>query len=211
MSTDGQGRPLSDDGQWAWNGVEWVPAAIGGAVPPPAAADPNVTVIAPSPFARGPAAPVSQSSYPEPGYSAATPNFGSTPGYGAGQPQNAIPGAPPTGTRSSKNRLIAIAAVVIIVAVAIVLIVTLTGGKKSSGLAGAYTCKVPGTAQTGVLTFNPGEKYALSENGKSGTYTLKGDTVTFIGGSLNKAVGSYDRSAKTVKITFLGATLTCNQ
>ena len=30
MSTDSQGRPLSDDGQWAWSGTEWVPAAGGG-------------------------------------------------------------------------------------------------------------------------------------------------------------------------------------
>ena len=57
MSTDSQGRPLSDDGQWAWNGTEWVPAAGGPAgvtsVGSAPAQDVGATMIAPSPFAGG--------------------------------------------------------------------------------------------------------------------------------------------------------------
>ena len=29
MQQDDQGRPLSDDGQWVWNGTEWEPSGGG--------------------------------------------------------------------------------------------------------------------------------------------------------------------------------------
>jgi hypothetical protein len=112
MSTDSQGRPLSDDGQWAWNGTEWEPAGGGvaetatfdkpavepesahpGAAAEPPAEDVGATMIAPSPFAGGfpasaPDAPSGGQRYgsaPEanaPGYGGAQPGYGQTPGYG---------------------------------------------------------------------------------------------------------------------------------
>jgi hypothetical protein len=213
MSTDGQGRPLSDDGQWAWNGTEWVPAAIGGAVPVPQAwaepepepesFDPNATVITRSPFARE-AAPdeVSQPGFP------ATPlvaqPYDPTQGYGVA-PQ------PAKGGRSFFTpRIIAIAAVVILVAAAIVLIVTLTGSKtkEAAGPLGIYVCTVPGSTDTGSVTFESGGHYALS-NGKSGTYTQSADKLTFKAGDLDQATGLYTSDNQTVKITYKTVTLTC--
>jgi hypothetical protein len=229
MSTDGQGRPLSDDGQWAWTGTEWVPAALSSGPSPVQPVDPNTTIIGPSPFAAGGAPEAGQAGYgsasiankpeqvyggPKPvGYGATPAGYGATPaGYGATPPgYGAAPagyGAPPPPTRSRKPLFIGIAVVVVLVAVAVVLIVTLTGSKKSDP-SGAYVCTVPGTPETGTVTFTPGKNYTLSDQGKPGTYTKKSNTLTFKDGGLDKAVGTYDKNAKTVKITLKGVTLTC--
>jgi hypothetical protein len=196
MSTDGEGRPLSDDGQWAWNGTEWVPAAIGGAVPAPTendvAADPNATVIAVSPFARGSAPEVNQ------------------------------PGAPPAKKDSYKALIISIVAAVIIIAVVAILVVTLSSDKKSAaspapspsasaGPAGTYVCTAPGSTDTGTITFNAGMQYSLSNEAKPGTYAETGVNLTFAGGGLDRATGTYTADAKTVQVVFNSLTLTCKQ
>jgi hypothetical protein len=222
MSTDGQGRPLSDDGQWAWTGTEWVPAALSSGPSPVPPVDPNATIVGPSPFAAGGAPEAGQAGYgsasianqPEQVYGGPAPvAYGATPaGYGGTPPgYGGTPagyGAPPPPARSRKPMIIGIASVVVLFAVAVVLIVTLTGSKKSDP-SGAYVCTVPGTPDTGTVTFKPGKNYTLSDQGKPGTYTRKSNTLTFKDGGLDKAVGTYDKSAKTVKITLKGVTLTC--
>ncbi len=110
MATDSQGRPLSDDGQWAWNGTEWVPAndpglsapAPGSAADAPATPstpasdepDAGATMIAPSPFAGGTpgqGAPAGYGSTPPAAQGASQPPYGSpagpsgAPGYGSQQ------------------------------------------------------------------------------------------------------------------------------
>jgi hypothetical protein len=101
MSTDSQGRPLSDDGQWAWNGTEWVPAdgaaaAQAGQAQPDTAAPPSedvgATMIAPSPFAGG--FPGSEPGGGQ-GYGGA-PDAGA-PGYGGAQPGYGQPAGQPGG------------------------------------------------------------------------------------------------------------------
>jgi hypothetical protein len=197
MSTDGQGRPLSDDGQWAWNGTEWVPAAMGGGIPPLAAssafADPNATVIAASPF---PAA-------------GGQPTFGSgaAPGYGADSGFGGA-GAPPAAQGSRRKLIIGIAAAVIVIAVVAVLIVTLSGGKKAA-FPGAYVCTKPGSSETGIVTFQSDGRYTLNRNGKAGTYVKTGNSVVLSGGTLDKDTGVYNPSNKTVTIPDQGSSLTC--
>ena len=110
MATDSQGRPLSDDGQWAWNGTEWVPASDPGLTPElsgaaadapstpstPDEPDAGATMIAPSPFAggapgAGQGAPSGYGSAPASGQASQQPEYGSpagagaTPGYGSQQ------------------------------------------------------------------------------------------------------------------------------
>ncbi|HEX4017153.1 MAG TPA: hypothetical protein VHX15_10485 [Frankiaceae bacterium] len=111
MSTDSQGRPLSDDGQWAWNGTEWVPAAGGPAEPeaeaggPAPAADVGATMIVQSPFQSGApgAAPPSGTPPTEygqapgygqqpPGYGQQAPGYGQSPGYGQAPGYGQTPG-----------------------------------------------------------------------------------------------------------------------
>jgi hypothetical protein len=230
MSTDSQGRPLSDDGQWAWNGTEWVPAAGGPAEPEASAAAPvedvNATMIAPSPFAGGIPGAAPQGGAP--GYGSAPPAFGQaqgqapaygqaqSPGYGQapGYPASA-PGAPagygvPPQTKSRRPLILAIAGVLIIVAVVVVLIVALGGSSKKT-VKGAFSCSAPGTAGTGVITFNSGGKYTLNNGGTGGSFTSKGSTVSFQGGDLNKITGAVSNGAKTVKLPYRGAQLTCKQ
>jgi hypothetical protein len=197
MSTDGQGRPLSDDGQWAWNGTEWVPAAIGGAVEAPiesgVAADPAATVIAMSPFARG------------------------------GSPEVNQPGTPPAQKDSRKALIISIVAAVIVIAVAAILVVTLSSDKKSAasptpsspasaGPAGTYVCTAPGSTDTGKITFhNPGMTYSLSNEAKPGTYAETSMNLTFAGGGLDRATGTYTADAKSVQVIFNSQIITCKQ
>ncbi len=249
MSTDSQGRPLSDDGQWAWNGTEWVPAVGGaepaaaesqGAAPEPAGSPPaedvGATMIAPSPFAGGfppaggsPGAAGGYGSTPEgnapgggqPGYGGAQPGYGQqsgygqqpgygatpagAPGYGAGGP---VGYGPPAQGASRKRLIIGIVGVVVIAAVVVVLVLTL--GSKKSSLNGAYKCTIPGQVGTGTITLS-GSKYTLSDQGKPGTFTRSGDTLTFSGGSLDKSKAKYDSGAKTLKLTLEGITLTCKK
>ena len=196
MSTDGLGRPLSDDGQWAWNGTEWVPAAIGGAVPAPTendvAADPKATVIAVSPFARN------------------------------GGPEVNQAGAPPAKKDSHKALIISIVAAVIVIAVVVILVVTLSSAKKSAassasspsasaGPAGTYVCTTPGSTDTGKITFNPGMTYSLSNEAKPGIYAETGVNLTFAGGGLDRATGTYAAEAKTVQVVFNSLIITCKQ
>jgi hypothetical protein len=195
MSTDGQGRPLSDDGQWAWNGTEWVPAAIGGAVPAPiesdVAADPGATVIARSPFTRG------------------------------GSPEVNQPGPP--AKKDSHKALISIVAAVIVIAVVAILVVTLSSDKKSAarptpsssasaGPAGTYVCTAPGSTDTGKITFNtPGRTYSLSNEARPGTYAQTGVNLTFAGGGLDRATGTYTADTKKVQVVFNSQIITCKQ
>src|SRR6185437_14412135 len=91
MSTDSQGRPLSDDGQWALNCTEWVPAggaaedsaAAGSGQPETAAGPPSedvgATMIAPSPFAGG-----FPASAPGGGQGYGSAPDAEAPGYGGG-------------------------------------------------------------------------------------------------------------------------------
>ncbi len=223
MSTDSQGRPLSDDGQWAWNGTEWVPAA-GGADAAQAAVTPEdagATMIAPSPFAGGgqPGFGGAPAAEPSGGYGGA-PGYGggSTPGYSGDQgfpPAGGYGGAPgygggPAPQKSNTTRIaLIIGGIVVIAAIVVVLIITLGGSKKSSASpSGKFTCRVPGSTQTGTITFN-GSNYSLSDKGKSGSFAVAGTKVTFAGGSLDKATATYTKSSHKVAISFQGATLTC--
>jgi hypothetical protein len=115
MGTDGQGRPLSDDGQWAWTGTEWVPAALGAGPAAGHPIDPNATIAGPSPFAAGASPEAGQPTYgetsiahqPGPAYGGAPAGYGgpSAPTYGGapagytGAPAGygVAPGPPPYG------------------------------------------------------------------------------------------------------------------
>jgi hypothetical protein len=238
MSTDGQGRPLSDDRQWAWNGTEWVPAA-GGAADPPAPGsegDMGATMIAPSPFASGGAPAGGQPAYGsflEPSQSPAAqspagggsdaPGFGGFPGPDVpsvgGFPGPGTPGfggapggygAPPA-PRKSRTPLIAGIAggLVVIAAVVVILIVTLGGGK--SAARGLFTCTAPNVPGSATIALSGGNKYALSDNGKSGTFTKSGSILTFHGGSLDKGTGTLSGGSKTLKLSFSGRSLTCKK
>jgi hypothetical protein len=215
MATDSQGRPLSDDGQWAWNGTEWVPAAAGA----PAAqgssveADPGATMIAPSPLAAGaqPAAQQQPAYGGAPGYAAAP--GGAAPAYGAPGGPPASYGVPPQQPRSKKPIIIAIIGVLVIAAVVVTLVLTLGGNNETSSAkpAGDYKCTVAGQSGSGTITFNDGGGYQLSDGGKSGKWHIDGKNITFTDGSLNKATAVYDKAAKTVTITFSGEKLDCKQ
>ncbi len=224
MSTDSQGRPLSDDGQWAWNGTEWVPALggpsepeAGGSVP---AEDVGATMIAPSPFAAGSPGAAPQGNAP--GYGAAQPDHGQAPGYGQAQGYGQAPGyglgAPggpvgygvPPQPKSRKPLIIAVIGVLVIAAVVVVLVLTL-GGSSTKTVKGAFTCTAPGATGTGVITFNTGGKYTLNNGGTGGSYTTKGSSVTFQGGTLDKITGTVSDGAKTVKLTLQGSLLTCKK
>lgn len=237
MSTDSQGRPLSDDGQWAWNGTEWVPAAGGAAPTPPAdsVSDAGATMIAPSPFAPG-QSPADQQQYgggapvagqqgyggaPTPGYGAApTPGYAGVSGYGGapapgygGAPAPGYAGSPGYGTPpaaqgSRKKLIIGLIGVLVVVAVVVVLVIAL-GGSKKKALAGTYKCTAPKQSGSASVTFNAGNKYALDQGGTGGSYTKSGSTVTFNGGSLNGIHGTFDGKANKVTFTFQSFPLTC--
>lgn len=219
MSTDSQGRPLSDDGQWAWTGSEWVPAAYGGAFPETpqtgATEDARETMIAPSPFAGGGPAAGGYGGTPQtplgeaPGYGA---GYGGTPGYGTA---GAAPGyaggvgAPPP--QKSRTPLIAgiVGAVVVIAAIVVILIVTL-GSSSKKGPNGAFTCTVVGQSGSGVLTFVSGKTYTITQ-ATGGAYSRDGDKVTFKTGDLKNTTGTFNSGAKTFNFTFQGNNYTCKQ
>jgi hypothetical protein len=215
MSTDGQGRPLSDDGQWAWTGTEWVPAALGSGPSPGQPADRNATIIAPSPFAAGAGPGAGQAGYgsasianqPAQGYGATPAGYGATPsGYVVAAPAGY--GAPLPAARSRKPVFIGIAAVVGLVAVAVVLIVTLVGSKKSGPL-GAFSCTAPGRTGTGVITFKKGNVFTLDDDPVQRAFVKSGDRLAFNGGQLNGIVATYDSGAKILRMTLSGELLTC--
>jgi hypothetical protein len=235
MSTDGQGRLLSDDGQWAWTGTQWVPAALSSG-PSPAPTDANATTVTPSPFAAGGAPGAGQPGYgsasianqpgqaygaPAPGYGGApAPGYGSAPAPGYGGPVpvygrapvygSPVPGygtAPPAG-RSRKTVIIGITAVVVTVAVAVVLIVTLVGSKKSGPL-GAFSCTAPGREGTGLITFKKGNIFTLGDDAAARTYVKSGNKLALHGGELNGTIATYDSDAKTITMTVGGSLLTC--
>jgi hypothetical protein len=224
MSTDSEGRPLSDDGQWAWNGTEWVPAAGGGAAPPASgdSGDAGATMIAQSPFAGG-GAPGGQ-----PGFGAPSAPPADTPGYGGGQGYGSTPGAAPgygstpgaapgyggapgygtpTPQKSRTPLIVAVVSgVVIIIAVVLILIFTLGG---SHSLAGKYTCTAKNQSGSAAITFNSGNTYALSDQGQGGTFTKSGSTVKFNGGSLNGLSAKFDSDKNNLTFSFQGIALTC--
>jgi hypothetical protein len=107
MQQDDQGRPLSDDGQWVWNGTEWEPATGGGAAPGAGGVSDGgqETLVSNRPdFGGGPG---QQGGYGQPGYGQpgqGGPDYGQQQGYGQpgqpggygqpGQPQQGFGGAP---------------------------------------------------------------------------------------------------------------------
>jgi hypothetical protein len=105
MQQDDQGRPLSDDGQWAWNGNEWVPAT-GGAAPngPGAGNGGQETLVSTRPDLGGSPAGYGGPAGPQQGYGAPGTGQGygtPAPGYGQpaqpggfGQPGYGQPGGP---------------------------------------------------------------------------------------------------------------------
>jgi hypothetical protein len=212
VSTDSQGRPLSDDGQWAWTGAEWVPASVGGAHMPAGFADasgddPNATRISPSPFARGGAGDVvSQSGYAGAPFGNAGAAFGETPVPVYGKPVGY--GTPPGQPRSRRPLILGIVAVVVAIAVAAVLIVTLTGSTKSGPL-GAFSCTTPGTSGTGIITFKKGNLFTLGDDSTERKYTKSGDKVTFKAGELSGVVATYKSGSKTLTMTIRSNVLTC--
>jgi hypothetical protein len=224
MSTDSQGRPLSDDGQWAWNGTEWVPAA-GGPAEPAAAAfgapveDVGATMIVQSPFPSGapgasqgdaPSYGSAQTEYgPAAGYGQA-PSYAQAPGYGAGTP--GVPGSygiPPP-TKSRKSLIIAIIGVLLIAAVVVVLIVVL-GDSSKKDPTGAFKCTAPGTTATITVTFATGQTYSLTDGGTGGKYTRKGNALTFTSGGIKDAHGQLSNGGKTITVTDGSATVTCKK
>ncbi len=238
MSTDSQGRPLSDDGQWAWNGTEWVPATQapppGPATPQEPAGDPNATRIGANPFAGGAApagagspqggqpaggygsAPGGYGSAPggyggaPGGYGSAPGGYGSMPGYDAAAGYGSPYGAPPGSAPKSRRPLVLglIGGLVVVAAVVVVLILVL-GGNDKKKLAGAYACSAAG--QTGTLTVSSGNQYSLSDGGQGGTLTRDGDKVTFNGGSLDGTVANFDSSNDVLSFPFRNTTLTCRK
>ena len=227
MSTDSQGRPLSDDGQWAWSGTEWVPA-VGGSQPPEPQ-DMGATIIAPSPFAGGvPVAPAGEQppyagtpqppqggtpsfGAPFPGYGA-VPGAAATPGYGdpaAGYGGAASYGTPPQ-QKSRKPLLLGLIGVLVVAAVAVALVFVLGGGSKKKNLAGVFTCTVAGQSETGKVGFTGSDGYTVS-GGSAGTYTRSGDALTFTSGSFAKGTAVFDSSANTLKILFEGQPINCKK
>lgn len=157
MQQDDQGRPLSDDGQWVWNGTEWEPARGGGAAPsgPDTGTGGQETLISSRPDLGGsPAAASGGYGTPagpqQPGYGVPAGGYGQPgpPGYGApgqpfggpgapyggapygGAPYGGYPGAPSPGSGGGGNRNKLIAGVVgaLVVVAAIVVVLVLTLG-----------------------------------------------------------------------------------
>src|SRR5690242_12354845 len=100
MPYDEQGRQLSDDGYWAWDGRQWQPARPAPAPSPdqpPSAAATSVTQQVSVPSTHGPA--------PSPG------------GYPAtGLPPGGYPDTSPTGSRPrSRGKVVAIIAAAAVV------------------------------------------------------------------------------------------------
>lgn len=223
MSTDSQGRPLSDDGQWAWNGTEWVPAAGGPAGAEPAATagagaaeDVGATMIVQSPFPGGvPGAP--QAATPPAGYGQAQgygqpafeqQGYGQVPGYGPGAPGYGVP--PQTQQKSRKPLILGAVGVLVIAAVVVILILTL-GGSSKKDPTGAFKCSAPGTTQTVTLTFQSGHTYSLSQGGTGGAYTRKGDVLTFTSGDVKPGKGTISNGGKTITVTGGSVTVTCKK
>ena len=231
MSTDSQGRPLSDDGQWAWSGTEWVPAGGGGTAPSSSEGsqtgepeDVGATMIAPSPFAAGGPAAGGAPPYsgtPQPAYGTTpqpppggAPGYGATPavGYGA-TPVAAGPGygGVPPRQKSRTPLILAIVGGLIVIAAIVVVLILVLGKSDKKTPSGAFTCTEAGSTRTGTITFTSSSDYTLSGGGKGGTYTHKGDVLTFTSGSIDKGTAVFNHSAKTVKISSEGATLSCKQ
>jgi len=231
MSTDSQGRPLSDDGQWAWNGTEWVPAAGGPPEPEAAGAAPaedvGATMIVQSPFPGGvPSAPP-QGAAPQgaaPGSGAAPADYGQPQSYGQaafeqqgyGQVPSYGPGAPGYGVppqpakKSRRPLILGAIGVLVIAAVVVVLVVTLGSSSKKS-VTGAYSCTAAGRSGTGVITFKSGGTYTLNEGGTGGTFTTSGGHVNFTSGDLKSITGTLSNGNKTVTLTYRGASLVCKK
>jgi hypothetical protein len=240
MSTDSQGRPLSDDGQWAWNGTEWVPAAGGppepeaiGAAP---AEDVGATMIVQSPFAGGVPGAAPQANVPgyggaqpgpaqPPGYAqpqgyGQAPGYGQSPGYASGAPVSygtpgaaAAPGSygvPPQQPKSRKPLILVVIGVLLIAAVVVVLVVTLGGSSKKS-VSGAYTCISTSRAGTGIITFKSGGTYTLNQGGTGGNFSRSGSHVTFASGDLKTLSGTLSNGDNTLTLTFRGLPLTCKK
>ncbi len=176
MNTDSQGRPLSDDGQWAWNGTEWIPAT-GASAPAPAGTqsaggEAGATTIAPSPLATN-------------------------QGYGPSSPQP----YPPVSGQPQKSRtpliLAIVAGVVVIAAVVVALVLTLGGDDKPAQV-GAYTCSVAGFDDKETLTLAK-NSYTIT-NGKGGDYAFASDKLTFSSGDLKDATGTFKPSDKSVTL-----------
>lgn len=132
MSTDRYGRPLSDDGQWAWNGTEWVPAGTGAnsASASGAGRDETPTVISAIPYAGGPPPAVGTPPPGGPAHDVApqtpnpvTPDY-ARPAYG-GAPSAGAPGygTGPAAARSRRKLMAALAAVLVVIAAGVVAVV----------------------------------------------------------------------------------------
>jgi hypothetical protein len=216
MSTDSEGRPLSDDGQWAWNGSDWVPAAIGSTAPSAGGSeDAGATMIAQSPYSGSGAPPGGQ-----PGYGApSTPPAGG-PGYGGGSPGYGSPapayggaqgfGAPPP--KSNRTRLIVmiVSGAVIVIAVVLILVFTVGSSDKKTSVNGAFSCTSPGASGSGTITFTGGNVYALSGGADGGAYSIKGDKLTFQSGTLKSVVADLSNS-KTLSFTYNSDKYNCSQ
>ncbi len=222
MSTDSQGRPLSDDGQWAWSGTEWVPA-VGGEIPADAtgagapqapasgdADDVGATRIIQSPFTGASSAgetyvgapPTDQTAVAGPPAAAAPAAASETP---KGPGWDAVPKAP---KNSRKTVIWLIVGVLVIAAVVIILVFTLGGGG-NKGPSGAFKCTTPNVSGSGTITFTSSTDYTLSDGGKGGKYSFSDNKLLFTSGSLANTTTTY--RGKTFQLTVQGQNLTCKQ
>ncbi len=226
MSTDSQGRPLSDDGQWAWSGTEWVPAA-GGEIPADAtgagapqapdhgaAGDPDdvgATRIIQSPLAGASSAgetyvgvpPADQTAVAgSPAAAAAAAPTGDTP---QGPGWDTVPKAP----KNSRKTVIALIVGVLVIAAVVIILVFTLGGGGNKGPSGAFKCTTPNVSGSGTITFTSSTDYTLSDGGKGGKYSYSDNKLLFTSGSLANTTTTY--RGKTFQLTVQGQNLTCKQ
>lgn len=230
------GRPLSDDGQWVWDGSVWQPTGRGGAGPAGGQGGGGTglepTQVAPSDYqptgGLPPQQPAQQVGYPYP--------TGGPPGpgpYGPGQHGQFGPGAPgrPPGSSGPpppfyKRPVVIIGALLVLSAVLVTVILLTRGGDDNSAGPG------PSIQPTAVPTAAPSTQPTTEEPTEPPTTapptdTLPSDeitpgmynctsggspigTVTFTGTDYTTssgATGSYQYDESTGDISFTGGDL----
>ena len=228
---DEYGRPLSDDGQWVWDGASWRSTGAGPAAPATAGYEPTrVTPAGPQDYFAGPGQPVP-----------------SGPGR---------PGLPPPPTPWWKRPVTIIGALLVLSAVLITVLVLTSGssGTKATPTPsvtvtpsvapttgspspssspspspvdtptpspshktlvpdevepGIYDCTQGGESTGGTISFS-GVTYT-TDTGAVGTYTYSRGTgaISFTGGDLGPYTGTYNPSGPSLDLQASGNSLHC--
>lgn len=79
----------------------------------------------------------------------------------------------------------------------------------SSGPEGKYACTQAGSTSTGSITFDSASHRYTPDSGAPGAYGVVSGSIAFVGGVLDKVVGTYDPATKAVTLTKGAVTLTC--